>query len=449
MRLKFTFLFLFLFCPPGAQADDIHAALAAIGCLESAHLPGKLKVRTAIRCYQKSINAKTTGTLTPAQQTALLDAAAEGTTVERSNRYALPAPSWPTVLVGGDFRQQDARELWGDVCVADSYLGTTAGRLPMKDGRASERLQTLNFGYRYNPLIVARRGLAAANHDYIRNYPDRFSPSTRETARLRAAWASEDNLDKLAGELPFFWRLRNRNEGELVFFAPTGSDPHGTCSNGHIRRMSTQYALFQGVAGPRVHGDLCAPVPTIIFGRSNYRNLRLTEVFDSALLLGWDIPLARVAALRSDDYSRDGFLDTLRKVMAIHEIQCGRPLLEADVVFEEQVAAFHIGVDTDIRPTEHMRPALRGFLRRTEDDRLVFDIVLKSETALGAEKNAAREREVRRRLAAYRASLGQRVALGSLLVFGGAAYLQSTVFNDCNRPLLPDDPPRPLYCALD
>lgn len=429
----------------GAKADtpETLRALVSVGCLETAEGIAKLKLRSAIRCYQKANGATPTGELSEQQEAALLEDAQSGKSLNVPIRYTLPKPAAPRVIAGVDFRAEQANALWGDVCVSDRYLGSFEGRIPIKDGTAASPLQSLTLGYRYNPLIVMPGAAAQANYDYIKNYPEQFDRALIAIARERADWVSQERLKALTGELPFFWRT------ELVYFAPAVGDPYSTCANGHITKIDFQYSLFLGAAGPRVYGDLCATVPTIIFGRSNYKNLRLTEVFDSALLLGWDVRINRLTSRYADDFARDKFLDTLRKIMGLHEVQCGRPMLEMDVIFEEQLAAYHVGNDQFFRPEAYMKPALRGSLMRTPEDRLVFEVEEKSSTAVSAERNAARERDVRRRLAEYRAGLGKRFALGALLVMGGAAYASATIFNDCNRAWIPGDPPRPLQCADD
>lgn len=423
-----------------ANTPDILRALVSIGCLETADGVPKLKVKTAIRCYQKAAGATPTGELSDMQMRALLNDARSGAKLDIPIRYSLPKPGSPTVLAGADFRAEHAKTLWGDVCVSDSYLGSFDGRVPIKAGSATGAVRTLKLGYRYNPLIIMSGQAARGNYDYVKNYPERFGRDVIGIARQRADWASEDRLETIARELPYFWG------DQLIYFAPAAGDPYSTCSNGHINKINSQYALFLGEAGPRVFGNLCETVPTILFGPSNYKNLLLTEVFESALLKGRDISFSELSTRDFDDYADDKFLDILRKIMGLHEVQCGRPVVEMDIIFEEQIAAYHIDTDIEFRPETYMKPALRGTLVRTPDDKLVFKVREKSDTAAAAEENAARERAVRQRLAAYRAGLSERFALGALLIMGGAAYLESTVFNDCNRPQYPGDPPRPLYC---
>lgn len=346
--------------------------------------------------------------------------------------------------MGGDFSLETAHALWGDVCVSDRYIGSREGQVPLIGPKYKSNLPigSLNFGYRYNPLIVLNRATIANNFDYIKNYTGTFSRKEIEVARKRAEWASEANYKVVSKEMPYFWRARQ----ELVHFAPIGGSPSSICGNGHIRKIDFQYSLFYGEPSPRAYGNLCEVIPTVIFGALNYNGTNLEDVFQSALLRGWDLSLDRVAAQDHDNLSEDRFLDTLRKIMGLHEVQCGRPLIELDVIFEEQIKAFHIGTDTEFRPKTYMRPALRGTLKRTIDDKLVFEMVDKGQRAKTAEENAERAREAQRRLKAYRAGLGERFALGALLVMSGGALANATIFNDCNRAELPGDPPRPIYC---
>lgn len=74
--------------PALADTKEVQAALAAVGCYDGP-IDGSasLKLKTAIRCFQKGINEASDGTLSDSEENRLLSMASAGDTVKKEERY--------------------------------------------------------------------------------------------------------------------------------------------------------------------------------------------------------------------------------------------------------------------------------------------------------------------------------------------------------------------------
>lgn len=327
---------------------------------------------------------------------------------------------------------QEARGLEGAVCVpAGLKLSTTGESVALVSNRS---VTVGGWGYRYNPLIVTT--LAGARDALKRTLSYRSKTRASAVAQERLAWLDdESNVRELAETLPRFWRKWT------VYFAPLFFDPFHACPGGSLTPVEDQYALFYWFSSPRVHGDLCAKVPRIIFDTSgkSFRNLELQDLYASRL--------GRHGSVELQSYleERRGMLfdDVLRMIMGLHTVQCGYPPTQIELVWQKQERA-PSAKDASFS-LDNMKNQYQGVVSIT-DTAIALEPLEQSDFALKA-KQAAREAIERRRTAwQEKARREDQAAIGMAILFALiiGAGVGETEINPCGLPQY--DPRRPVWC---